>query len=406
MSGTLSVSGAKNSALPILAATLIAPGEYQINNIPSLKDVEVMLRLLEGFGLQVKKTSDNSYQIINKKINNATALPELVKEMRASFLVMGPLLAGVKEAKVSMPGGCAIGARPVNFHLDGFEKLGTKISIEHGYVQAKTDELKGAAIEFPMVSVTGTENIIMAAAKAKGRTIIKNSACEPEVGDLCRFLIKMGARIEGLDTNQLVIDGVENLVPCEYEIIPDRIEAGTFIILSALFGGAIEIKNAVLEHLPAFKAKLEEMGIKFSGNKNNLRLIVPEKLKAISIETSPFPGFPTDLQAQMMVLLSCADNESCIEETIFENRFMHVDELNRLGAEIQVEGNTAIINGPVEFTGAEVKATDLRAGASLVLAGLIAKSLTTINEAEHIERGYENLAERLQAIGAKIARVE
>ncbi|MBU2542232.1 UDP-N-acetylglucosamine 1-carboxyvinyltransferase [Patescibacteria group bacterium] len=403
LKGTLSVNGAKNSALPILAATLIESGVYEIDNIPDLKDIKIMIRLLETFGLIVEKTGDHAYKITNSGVRDIEAPYDLVKEMRASFIVMGPLLANVKKARVSLPGGCAIGTRPIDFHLAGFEKLGAKITLDHGFVTAEASELVGARIKLPFPSVGATQNILMASVKAKGETVIINSAREPEIDDLCNFLNKMGAKIEGIGTDELVIAGVEKLTPCQHSIIPDRIEAGTFIIASVLTGGGLEIEGVVLDHLRGFIKKLEKMGIEFEFDNNKLKVKADLKnLKPVKISTEPYPGFPTDLQAQTMVLLSLINGKSELKETIFENRFMHVLELNRMGANIKLDGNKAKIIGPINFVGAEVSATDLRAGASLVLAGLVGENTTVINEIQHIERGYENLVERLLSVGAEI----
>lgn len=404
LKGIIEIKGAKNATLPILAAALLAEGVYNFSNVPELKDVEVMMNLLRHLGLKIEKKEPHKYQITNKEIKNTEAPHELVKVMRASFLVMGPLLASRKKARVSLPGGCAIGARPVNFHLNGFENLGAKITVGHGFVSAETKELIGAEINLPFPTVTGTENLVMAAVKAKGKTIINNAAREPEVGDLCNLLNKMGAKITGIDADRLKIEGVKELHACDYKIIPDRIEAGTFIILSALTGGGVEIKNARLDYLISFVKKLKEMGITAVDVGGNINVKIPEKLKAINVMTAPYPGFPTDLQAQLMVLMSLARGESVVEEIIFENRFMHARELNRLGANISVSGRKATIQGGRKLIGAQVTATDLRAGAALVLAGLTAKNTTIINEIEHIERGYEDLVGRLQGLGADIKK--
>ncbi len=400
LEGVLEVNGSKNAALPIFCATLLAPGKYILDNVPNLRDIETMSKMLEALGLLVKKSAEHTYKIINNGIKSVEAPHDLVGIMRASFLVMGPLLASQKEARVSLPGGCAIGARPVNYHLAGFEKFGAEINMDHGYVGAKADKLIGTEIDLPFPSVGATENIVMAAVKAEGKTIIKNAAKEPEITDLCNFLNKMGAKITGLDTDILKVEGVEELYACQYEIIPDRLEAGTFIILSAITGGKVQIKEANLGHLTGFIKKMEEIGVEVISNGK----IVVSELKAVDIVTEPYPGFPTDLQAQTMVLLSLAKGKSMIKETIFENRFMHIMELNRLGCNIVVHGQTAIIQGGAKLSGTEVTATDIRAGASLVLAALIADSTTEIDEIKYIERGYEDLVGRLSAIGVKIEK--
>lgn len=407
LQGKVKISGAKNAALPILAATLIAEGEYILNNIPELKDIKTMFKLLENLGLVIEKIQDNKYKIINKGDLKTEAKYDLVKTMRASFLVMGPLLANVKESKVSLPGGCAIGARPVNYHLKGFEALGCDIKIEHGYVEAKTEKLIGASIYLDFPSVGATENIVMAAALAEGKTIIENAAQEPEIEDLCNFLNSMGAKIKGIGTSRIEIEGVEKLSPGEYTIIPDRIEAGTFIIAAIITESEIEIENLNLLHLESFKLKLEEMGVKFEKKDSSIKVKSKlNELKPIKVKTMPYPGYPTDLQAQMMVLLAIVEGTSEIKETIFENRFMHISELNRMGTNIEVDGNTAIIKGVKELSGAEVMASDLRAGASLVLAALIAEGETIINRIYHIDRGYEKMEEKLINIGADIKRVK
>lgn len=407
LKGRVKVSGSKNSALPIMAATLIEAGTYILDNVPNLKDIQTMAKLLQEHGLIVEKIGDNSYKIINNGIKNIEAPYELVKTMRASFLVMGPLLANIKHARVSLPGGCAIGARPVNYHLKGFEKMGTQMKIEHGYVEAKAEELNGTEIYFDFPSVGATENIIMAAVKAKGTTIIGNAAREPEIEDLCNFLNKMGAKISGGGSDTITIEGVEKLTPCQHSIIPDRIEAGTFIIASILTGFGLEIEDAVLGHLGSFKTKLEEMGIKFIIEGNIVKVEGKlEELKPVKIATMPHPGYPTDLQAQMMLLLTQVNGTSEIKETIFENRFMHVSELNRMGADITIDGNIAIINGKAQLSGAEVMASDLRAGASLVLAAMIADGETMINRVYHIDRGYEKLEDKMNKVGGEIERVK
>ena len=380
LAGVLNVGGAKNATLPILACTLIAEGEYILHNVPALKDVETMIKLLQHFGMEVNKMADNSYKIINKGLQSLEAPYELVSIMRASFVVMGPLLANKGEARVSMPGGCAIGNRPIDIHLKGFEQLGAKIENEHGFVAAKAEQLIGKEIYLDFPTVTGTENLIMAAVRSKGTTLLNNAAREPEVEDLGNFLNKMGAKISGLGTSTIMIEGVEKLTPCEYTIIPDRIEAGTFLILSALTGGKITVKGVNMEHLSGFKTKLEETGIKFLINNDEVEVQSDlDNLKPTDITTLPYPGFPTDLQAQTCVLLGKIKGVSEMKETIFENRFMHIPELNRMGTNIKVEGNVATINGPTDFQGAEVGATDLRAGACLVIAGLISSNTTILN---------------------------
>lgn len=407
LAGEVSVSGSKNAALPILAATLVEEGRYLLKNVPELKDIRTMMKLLKKLGLTVNKIENNVYEIINNGIKSIEATYDLVKTMRASFLVMGPILAEAKKAKVSLPGGCAIGTRPVDLHLKGFQALGCEIEIKHGYVEASADKLHGNTIVLDFPSVGATENIIMAAVKAKGQTVLENAAKEPEIDDLCNFLNKMGAKISGVGTSRLEIDGVEKLTPCEHRIIPDRIEAGTFIILSVLSEGKIRVKNLDMSHLDGFKAKLEEMGVKFDITPDTVSVSAKvSELKPVRIKTMPYPGYPTDLQAQMMTLMALVKGTSEIHETIFENRFMHVPELNRMGADIQTDGKVAMISGGQGFSSAEIMASDLRAGASLVLAALFADGESIINRIYHIDRGYEKLENKLLALGADIERIK
>lgn len=402
LSGTLEVKGSKNAVLPILCATLLAEGEYILHNVPNLRDIETMNKVLQALGITVEKIDNHSYKIINDGVKSVEAPHEFVSIMRASFLVMGPLLASQKEARVSLPGGCAIGARPVNYHLEGFKKLGAKITMDHGYVGAKASKLVGTEINLPFPSVGATENIVMASVLAEGKTVIKNVAKEPEITDLCNFLNKMGSKITGLDTDTLEVEGVKELHACEHKIIPDRLEAGTFIIMSAITGGKIRVDGADLNHLSGFLEKLEEIGVKV----NQYGEVKVGELKPVDIVTEPYPGFPTDLQAQTMVLLSMVDGKSTVHETVFENRFMHIMELNRLGCNIDAHGQVATILGKVNLCGAKVEATDIRAGASLILASVIAENTTEINEIKYIERGYEDLENRLKAVGVDIVRVE
>lgn len=405
--GVLQVEGSKNAALPIMIATLVEKGTYVLKNVPNLMDIRTLVKLLESLGLVIEKLDENSYKIENNGLTNLVAGYELVKKMRASFLVMGPMLAHSKKAKVSLPGGCAIGARPVDLHLKGFEALGTKITIDHGYVEAEAEELIGGKIVLDFPSVGATENIVMAAVKAKGVTVLENAAREPEIEDLCNFLNKMGAKISGIGTGTLTIEGVEKLYPCEYSIIPDRIVAGTFIIASIIFDGKIEVEGVRREHLEAFLMKLEEMGAKYEIE--NERLRVTSKLSdihGVKVTTMPYPGFPTDLQSPIMTLMCLANGSSELKETIFENRFMHVPELNRMGAKIDINGNVANIKGIDNFSSAEVMASDLRAGASLILAALKAEGESIVNRIYHVDRGYENLELRLKNIGANIERIK
>lgn len=405
--GVLKVEGSKNAALPIMIATLVEKGTYVLKNVPNLMDIRTLVKLLESLGLQIERLDENTYKIENNGLTNLVAGYELVKKMRASFLVMGPMLAHSKKAKVSLPGGCAIGARPVDLHLKGFEALGTKITIDHGYVEAETEELKGAKIVLDFPSVGATENIIMAAVKASGITVLENAAREPEIEDLCNFFNEMGAKITGIGTGTLVIEGVEKLNPCEYTIIPDRIVAGTFVIASIIFDGKIEVEGVRREHLEAFLMKLEEMGVKYEIEGERLRVLSKlEDLQGAKVTTMPYPGFPTDLQSPIMTLMCLAKGSSELKETIFENRFMHVPELNRMGAKIDINGNIATIKGIDNFSSAEVMASDLRAGASLILAALKAEGESVVNRIYHVDRGYENLELRLKNIGANIERIK
>lgn len=406
LKGILEVSGSKNAALPILVATLIEKGEYILSNIPNLRDTETLFELLKNHGLKIQKIKENTFKITNNGITSIEAPYEIVSKMRASFLVLGAILTDKKKARVSLPGGCAIGSRPIDLHLKSLEKLGIKIKIEHGYVEAETKKIIGSEIRLALPSVGATEHIILASVKADGITQIYNAAREPEIVDLCNFLNKMGAEIKGAGTESISIKGVKKLHSCDYEIIYDRIEAGTFIIASILSQNKIKIKNVNLAHLSGFREILEKIGVSFI-EKNNLLETkgIIKNLKAIKFSTDYFPGFPTDLQAQTMVLLSLINGQSEIKENIFENRFMHVPELNRLGANIKIENNTAVINGNCKFTGTEVLATDLRAGASLILAGIKAEGKTVIGDAYHIERGYENLVKKLQNIGVDIQKI-
>ena len=407
LNGVIKVSGAKNAALPIIIATLVAKGEYILRNVPNLRDIRVTMRLLEDLGMQTEKLDANSYKIINNGFKRNEASYEIVKQMRASFLVMGPMIANLDEAVVSLPGGCAIGSRPVDLHLKGFEMLGADITRVHGYIHAKSDNLKGAEIPLGFPSVGATQNIMMAAVKTPGKTVISNAAREPEIVDLGNFLNKMGAKITGLGTPNIEIEGVEELHAVEYSIMPDRIEAGTYVIASLITEGDLKIQDARLEDLGIFKSELEAMGVKFEQNGDILTVIGKAKdLKPSKIKTLPHPGFPTDMQPQMMLLQTLVNGGSSMEETVFENRFMHVPEFNRMGADIIIRHGVAMINGGLPLTGAEVMSSDLRAGAALVLAGLAADGETTLNRVYHIDRGYDKLEEKLNGVGADIRRVK
>ena len=407
LNGVIKVSGAKNAALPIIIATLVAKGEYILRNVPNLRDIRVTMRLLEDLGMETEKLDENTYKIINNGFKRTEASYEIVKQMRASFLVMGPMIANLDEAVVSLPGGCAIGSRPVDLHLKGFELLGADITRVHGYVHAKADKLRGAEIPLGFPSVGATQNIMMAAVKTPGKTVISNAAREPEIVDLGNFLNKMGAKITGLGTPNIEIEGVEELHAVEYSIMPDRIEAGTYVIASLVTEGDLKIQNARLEDLGVFKSELEAMGVKFKQDGEFLSVIGKARdLKPSKIKTLPHPGFPTDMQPQMMLLQVLVNGGSSMEETVFENRFMHVPEFNRMGADITIRHGVAFINGGLPLTGAEVMSSDLRAGAALVLAGLAADGVTVVNRVYHIDRGYDKLELKLNTVGAQIERIK
>ena len=407
LNGVIKVSGAKNAALPIIIATLVAKGEYILRNVPNLRDIRVTMRLLEDLGMETEKLDENTYKIINNGFKRTEASYEIVKQMRASFLVMGPMIANLDEAVVSLPGGCAIGSRPVDLHLKGFELLGADITRVHGYVHAKADKLRGAEIPLGFPSVGATQNIMMVAVKTPGKTVISNAAREPEIVDLGNFLNKMGAKITGLGTPNIEIEGVEELHAVEYSIMPDRIEAGTYVIASLVTEGDLKIQNARLEDLGVFKSELEAMGVKFKQDGELLSVIGKARdLKPSKIKTLPHPGFPTDMQPQMMLLQVLVNGGSSMEETVFENRFMHVPEFNRMGADITIRHGVAFINGGLPLTGAEVMSSDLRAGAALVLAGLAADGVTVVNRVYHIDRGYDRLELKLNTVGAQIERIK
>ena len=407
LNGVIKVSGAKNAALPIIIATLVSKGEYILKNVPNLRDIRILMKLLEDLGMETQKLDDTTYKILNNGFKRNEASYEIVKQMRASFLVMGPMIANLEESIVSLPGGCAIGSRPVDLHLKGFEALGAEITRVHGYIHAKSDKLKGAQIPLGFPSVGATQNLMMAAVKIPGKTVISNAAREPEIVDLGNFLNKMGAKITGLGTPNIEIEGVEELHGVEYSIMPDRIEAGTYVIASLITEGNLKIENVNLDDLGVFKSELESMGVKFEQDGNILSVIGNLKeLKPSKIRTMPHPGFPTDMQPQMMLLQTLVNGASSMEETVFENRFMHVPEFNRMGADIVIRHGVAMITGGLPLTGAEVMSSDLRAGAALVLAGLAADGETTLNRVYHIDRGYDKLEEKLNGVGADIRRVK
>lgn len=406
LNGTVKIEGAKNAVLPVIAASLLATnGNTVIREVPALSDVYTINEVLRYLNADVH-FEDNKVYIDASRDLRYEAPFEYVRKMRASVLVMGPLLARLGKARVALPGGCAIGQRPIDQHLKGFEAMGAVIKVGNGFIDAKVDgRLKGAKIYLDIPSVGATENIMMAATLAEGTTIIENCAKEPEIVDLANFLVKMGAVVKGAGTETIRIEGVDELTGADHTIIPDRIEAGTFITAAAITGGNVLVKNAVPEHISSLIAKLEEMGVTFIEEEEGLRVIAPEKLKAVDIKTMPYPGFPTDMQAQVMAVLLRAHGTSMITETVFENRFMHVEEFRRMNADIKIEGRSVIIQGPSDLQGAEVAATDLRAGAALVIAGLAAEGITKVTELKHIDRGYVNFHEKLAMLGADIERI-
>lgn len=406
LKGAVKISGAKNSVLPIMAASLLAQDKVILEDIPALRDVEVISEVLSSLGADVKKHSDGIIEINSSNIDNSEAPYDLIKKMRASFLVIGPLLARMGRARVSLPGGCAIGARPIDLHLKGLSALGAKIDLGHGYVEAQADKLVGDKIYLDFPSVGATENIMMAATMADGQTIIQNAAEEPEIVDLANFLNSLGANIKGAGTDTIKIQGVKELGGTRHTVIPDRIETGTYMVAAAITGGDVTIKNALTDHLKPMIAKLKECGVEIYENGDEIRVNASNGINAIDIKTLPYPGFPTDMQSQFMSLLSVAKGTSVIIETVFENRFMHVSELNRMGANIKIEGHSAVVQGVGSLEGAQVRATDLRAGAALILAGLVADGTTEINEIHHIERGYVGIENKLRSLGANIERVE
>ena len=404
LKGEVEISGSKNAALPVIAAALLASGEHTISRVPDLRDIKTMGRLLENMGAEFHYEPHKAV-IATDKIKNLEAPYELVKEMRASVLVLGPMLARFGRAKVSLPGGCAIGARPINLHLMGLEKMGAKIELESGYVMASAKRLKGAVIYFDTVTVTGTENLMMAASLAKGVTVLENAAREPEVVDLANALTAMGAKIKGAGESIIEIEGIDELGLLAHKVIPDRIETGTFMAIAGITGGDITIRGCIPEHVQAFFIKLKAAGLRVEETADGVRVVGHARPKAVDIETAPYPGFPTDMQAQFMALMSKAQGTSIIAETIFENRFMHVAELRRMGADISFKGSTATVRGVRKLKGANVMATDLRASASLVVAALGAEGETTIHRVYHLDRGYEKIEEKLTMLGVDVRRV-
>ncbi len=404
LSGEVRIVGAKNAALPILAASLLTAAPMRITNVPQLTDVRTMIRLLQGMGVEAE-TGDHEVRLEARLIGEPFAPYDLVKTMRASILALGPLLARFGEAKVSLPGGCAIGERPVDLHIKGLTAMGADITIEQGDIHAKASRLRGANIFMETVTVTGTENLMMAACLAKGTTVLENAAREPEVVDLARCLLAMGARITGHGTDVIRVEGVEALFGAEHAVMPDRIEAGTFLCAAAATRGSVTLLEAPVSSLDAVLEKLREAGAAIAIGERTIRIAMNARPRAVNVRTSPHPGFPTDMQAQFIALNAVAEGTGLVTETIFENRFMHVQELRRLGATIDIQGNTAIVHGVDTLTGATVMATDLRASASLVIAGLVAEGETVIDRIYHLDRGYEKIEDRLALLGARISRV-
>ncbi len=402
--GEVTVSGAKNAALPILCAALLTPDPLTLTNVPRLNDVDTMARLLTQMGVALDTRTQGSVTLDARRIDWPSAPYEMVKTMRASILALGPLMARCGEARVSLPGGCAIGLRPVDQHVKGLEAMGATIDLEHGYINA-TGRLRGATIVFDLVTVTGTENLMMAAALAEGTTVLENAAREPEVVDLAHCLTAMGAHITGAGGDRITIEGVASLHGATHAIMPDRIETGTFLAAAAATGGDVSVRRAQADSLEAVLDKLREAGPTITVDGDVIRIRGDGRLNAVNVRTAPYPGFPTDMQAQFMALASLAQGTSVITETIFENRMMHVQELKRLGADIEVEGSTAIVKGVDKLTGADVMATDLRASACLVIAGLVAEGATMIDRIYHLDRGYERIEEKLSGLGARISRV-
>ena len=403
LKGEVTISGSKNASLPILSACLLTGGWHTLYNIPNLRDIWTIKEILSNLGV-VFEEDGKSLKVNTDNLNNHTAPYQLVKTMRASILVLGPLLSRLGKVKISLPGGCAIGARPIDLHLKGLSLMGASINLEHGYVVANVNKLRGADIFFDIPSVTGTENLMMAAVMADGITTLHNAAKEPEVVDLANMLKKMGAKINGTGTDAITITGVKELQPVSYAIIPDRIETGTFLIVAAITKGKVRIKGCNRDHVEAIIEKLLDIGTEIKKEGEDLVAIGHKNIKSADIKTMPFPGFPTDMQAQFMALMSIADGWSIIRESIFENRFMHVSELRRMGADIKINGDQALVLGKKNLSGAQVMATDLRASASLVLAGLVAKGRTEISRVYHLDRGYQDLALKLSLLGSKIWR--
>ena len=404
LNGEITISGAKNAALPLMCAGLLTAGTLRLKNVPMLADVKTTQKLLQGMGARVLTDNIHEFEINGGTVSNTCAPYDLVRTMRASILVLGPTLARFGEAQVSLPGGCAIGSRPVDQHLKGLEAMGAEIVIEHGYVKAR-GKLKGARVLMDMVTVGGTENLLMAATLAEGTTVLENCAVEPEVVDLAECLVKMGAKISGIGTPVMTVEGVKELHGAEHSVVPDRIEAGTFLCAVAMAGGKVRLNHAAPHTMGAVLDKLREAGAQISTGDDWIGIDMPGRPKAVVIKTAPHPGFPTDMQAQFMAMNAVAEGSATVTENIFENRFMHVPELNRMGADIEAEGNTAIVRGVAKLSGASVMATDLRASASLVIAGLVADGETVVDRIYHLDRGYEHIETKLRGVGANIERV-
>ncbi|MBZ4655207.1 MAG: UDP-N-acetylglucosamine 1-carboxyvinyltransferase [Peptococcaceae bacterium] len=404
MQGKITVSGAKNAVLPVIVASLLSEGNCRIQDVPHLADVDTICGVLGELGASVKMVDSNTLDINCRDINKCEAPYEYVRKMRASVLVMGPLLGRLGKARISMPGGCAIGTRPIDLHLKGFEAMGVRISMDHGYIKAEVPRLTGARIYLDYPSVGATENIMMAASLAQGTTVIENAAEEPEIVDLANFINAMGGKVKGAGTNVIKIEGVKSLGGTVHNVIPDRIEAGSYLVAGAATGGNLLLENVIADHIKPVIAKLIEAGVEIYEEGSGIRVIGKNPIEAVDVKTLPYPGFPTDMQAQFMALMTIAQGTSIITETVFENRFMHAEELRRMGADIKIEGRSAVVEGVRQLNGAPVKASDLRAGAALIIAGLVAEGDTEITNVHHIDRGYDNIVGKLKAVGARITR--
>lgn len=406
LNGQVAVSGAKNSALPLIFATLLAEGDHTLNNVPRLKDIDSSKQLMESLGCGVSFEKNTLTIKVSEKLETLAHYDQ-VRKMRASILVLGPLLSRFGKAKVSLPGGCAIGARPIGMHLDALEKMGAKIEVVGGYVEASVERLKGCVIDLPFATVGGTENIMMAASLADGKTVINNAAREPEIVDLANYINAMGGDVKGAGSSSITIQGKDKLSAATHSVIPDRIEAGTLMVAAAITGGEVTLTNCEPKHLKSFTEALKQMGVVVEEGTDTIKILKSQAMKPVAVETAPFPGFPTDLQAQLMALMTQVEGDSSITEKVFENRFMHVSELSRLGAKIEIDGKVAKIQGGHrKLVGAPVMATDLRASASLILAGLVAEGETIVNRIYHLDRGYEKLEDKLSSLGAKVKRIK